>query len=213
MSNFAITFFGSELLQDTTLELNCGRRYGLIGLNGCGKSSLLAVLGNREVPIPEHIDIFHLTREIPASTKSALQCVMEVDEERMKLEKLADELATREDDESQDQLMDVYDRLDDMNADQAEMKAARILHGLGFTKEMQQKQAKDFSGGWRMRIALYVHNETLRFPLVCIQFIELCFCLLFYPGREHCSSSLTCCCWTNRPIIWIWMRACGLKRN
>ncbi|XP_037034060.1 ATP-binding cassette sub-family F member 2 [Bradysia coprophila] len=154
MSNFAITFFGSELLQDTTLELNCGRRYGLIGLNGCGKSSLLSVLGNREVPIPEHIDIFHLTREIPASTKSALQCVMEVDEERLKLEKMADELATREDDESQDQLMDIYDRLDDMNADQAEMKAARILHGLGFTKEMQQKQAKDFSGGWRMRIAL-----------------------------------------------------------
>lgn len=154
MSNFAITFFGSELLQDTTLELNCGRRYGLIGLNGCGKSSLLAVLGNREVPIPDHIDIFHLTREIPASTKSALQCVMEVDEERLKLEKMADELATREDDESQDQLMDIYDRLDDMNADLAEVKAARILHGLGFDKMMQQKQAKDFSGGWRMRIAL-----------------------------------------------------------
>lgn len=154
MSNFAITFFGSELLQDTTLELNCGRRYGLIGLNGCGKSSLLAVLGNREVPIPDHIDIFHLTREIPASTKSALQCVMEVDEERLKLEKLADELATKEDDESQDQLMDIYDRLDDMNADMAEVKAARILHGLGFDKAMQQKQAKDFSGGWRMRIAL-----------------------------------------------------------
>lgn len=154
MANFSITFFGSELLQDTTLELNCGRRYGLIGLNGCGKSSLLSVLGNREVPIPDHIDIFHLTREIPASTKSALECVMEVDEERLKLERLADELATKEDDESQDQLMDVYERLDDMAADLAEVKAARILHGLGFTKEMQAKQAKDFSGGWRMRIAL-----------------------------------------------------------
>lgn len=154
MANFSITFFGSELLQDTMLELNCGRRYGLIGLNGCGKSSLLAVLGNREVPIPEHIDIFHLTREIPASSKSALQCVMEVDEERLKLEKLADELATKEDDESQDQLMDIYERLDDMAADLAEVKAARILHGLGFTKDMQAKQAKDFSGGWRMRIAL-----------------------------------------------------------
>lgn len=154
MANFSITFFGSELLQDTTLELNCGRRYGLIGLNGCGKSSLLSVLGNREVPIPDHIDIFHLTREIPASSKSALECVMEVDEERLKLERLADELATKEDDESQDQLMDVYERLDDMSADMAEVKAARILHGLGFTKEMQVKQAKDFSGGWRMRIAL-----------------------------------------------------------
>lgn len=154
IANFSITFFGSEMLQDTTLELNCGRRYGLIGLNGCGKSSLLSVLGNRETPIQEHIDIFHLSREIPASSKSALQCVMEVDEERMKLEKLAEELATREDDESQEQLMDVYERLDDMSADAAEAKAARLLHGLGFDKVMQQKQAKDFSGGWRMRIAL-----------------------------------------------------------
>lgn len=118
VENFSITFFGAELLQDTMLELNCGRRYGLIGINGCGKSSLLSVLGNREVPIPEHIDIFHLTREIPASSKTALQCVMEVDEERIKLEKLADRLATCEDDESQDQLMDVYERLDDMAADQ-----------------------------------------------------------------------------------------------
>ncbi|XP_055915163.1 ATP-binding cassette sub-family F member 2 [Eupeodes corollae] len=154
IANFSITFFGSELLQDTMLELNCGRRYGLIGLNGCGKSSLLAVLGNREVPIPEHIDIFHLTREIPASSKSALQCVMEVDEERIKLEKLAEELASSEEDDAQDQLIDIYERLDDMSADCAEAKAARILHGLGFTKDMQNKQAKDFSGGWRMRIAL-----------------------------------------------------------
>lgn len=112
------------------------------------------MLGNREAPIQDHIDIYHLNREIPASSKTALQCVMEVDEERMKLEKLAEELATREDDESQDQLMDVYERLDEMSADLAEVKAARILHGLGFTKEMQQKAAKNFSGGWRMRIAL-----------------------------------------------------------
>lgn len=154
LANFSITFFGSELLQDTMLELNCGRRYGLIGLNGCGKSSLLAVLGNREVPIPDHIDIFHLTREIPASTKTALQCVMEVDAERIKLEKLAEELAMSEEDDAQEQLIDIYERLDDMSADQAEAKAARILHGLGFDKAMQQKQAKDFSGGWRMRIAL-----------------------------------------------------------
>ncbi|XP_050088639.1 ATP-binding cassette sub-family F member 2 [Anopheles aquasalis] len=153
-SNFSITFFGSEMLQDTMLELNCGRRYGLLGANGCGKSSLLSVLGNREVPIPDHIDIFHLTREIPASSKTALQCVMEVDEERIKLEKMADALVDQEDDEAQEQLMDIYDRLDEMSADQAEAKASRILHGLGFTKEMQQKAAKEFSGGWRMRIAL-----------------------------------------------------------
>lgn len=49
--------------------------------------------------------------------------------------------------ESQEQLLDVYDRLDDLSADTAEARAAHILHGLGFTKEMQQKATKDFSGG------------------------------------------------------------------
>lgn len=152
--NFSITFHGSELLQDTRLELNCGRRYGLIGLNGSGKSTLLAVLGNREVPIPDHIDIFHLSREMPASDKTALQCVMEVDEERVRLEGLADQLVSCEDDESQEQLMDVYERLEELSADTAEARAGYLLHGLGFTKEMQEKKTKDFSGGWRMRIAL-----------------------------------------------------------
>ena len=46
--------------QETKLELSCGNRYGLMGVNGCGKSCLLAVLGNREVPIQDHIDIFYL---------------------------------------------------------------------------------------------------------------------------------------------------------
>lgn len=48
---------------------------------------------------------------------------------------------------AQEQLMDVYDRLDELSADTAEARAANILHGLGFTKEMQQKATKDFSGG------------------------------------------------------------------
>ena len=79
---------------------------------------------------------------------------MEVDEERIKLEKMAEELSCCEDDEAQEQLMDIYERLDELSADQAEMKASRLLNGLGFDKGMQAKAAKDFSGGWRMRIAL-----------------------------------------------------------
>ncbi|XP_050699131.1 ATP-binding cassette sub-family F member 2-like isoform X2 [Eriocheir sinensis] len=154
IDNFSITFHGSEMLQDTKLELNCGRRYGLIGTNGCGKSTLLATLANREVPIQSHIDIFHLVREMPASDKTALQCVMEVDEERIRLEALAEELAASEGDEAQEQLMDIYERLEDLGADTAEAKAAFILHGLGFTHSMMEKKCRDFSGGWRMRIAL-----------------------------------------------------------
>merc|ERR1712045_689826 len=74
--------------------------------------------------------------------------------ERIKLEKLAEELATCEDDESQEYLMAVYERLDDIGADTAESRAAHLLMGLQFTPAMQNKQCKDFSGGWRMRIAL-----------------------------------------------------------
>jgi len=154
IDNFSVTFYGANLLQDTKLELSTGSRYGLMGENGCGKSTLLAVLGNREVPIQDHIDIYYLDREMPASEKTALECVKEADEERIKLEKLAEELATAEDDESQDYLMQVYERLDDLGADTAEARAAHILNGLQFTPEMQNKKCKDYSGGWRMRIAL-----------------------------------------------------------
>merc|ERR1712018_627690 len=102
----------------------------------------------------EHIDIYYLSREIPASDKTALQAVMEADAERIKLEKLAEELVHLEDDESQEYLREVYDRLDELGADTAEAKASHILKGLGFDKTMQAKKCKDFSGGWRMRIAL-----------------------------------------------------------
>lgn len=71
------------------------RRYGLLGLNGCGKSTLLTAIGLRELPIPEHMDIYHLTREIEASDMSALQAVISCDEERLKLEKEAEILAAQ----------------------------------------------------------------------------------------------------------------------
>jgi ATP-binding cassette subfamily F protein 2 len=165
IDGFSITFHGVELMNDTQLELNCGRRYGLIGLNGCGKSTLLSCLGRREVPIQEHIDIYHLTREMPPSEKTAIEAVLDVDQERVRLEALSEELAHYDDEESQDQLMDIYERLDEIGADKAMTKAAYILNGLGFNKEMQNKKCKDFSGGWRMRIslarALYVKPHLL----------------------------------------------------
>merc|ERR1719391_1349632 len=154
IDNFSVTFYGSELLQDTKLELSVGNRYGLIGANGCGKSALLAVLGNREVPIQEHVDIYYLDREVPASEKTAIQAVMEADEERIKLEALAEMLALETDDASQEYLMQVYERLDDLGADSAEARASHLLSGLQFTAAMQNKKCKDFSGGWRMRVSL-----------------------------------------------------------
>ena len=62
-----------------------------------GKSSLLAALSQRELPVPDHIDVFLLRREMAASDKTALQCVMEADEERNRLEREAEELGHRTD--------------------------------------------------------------------------------------------------------------------
>ena len=149
--------------------------YGLVGLNGCGKSTLLKALGARAVPIPHSIDIFFLSEEVePSDTITALEAVMSVDEERLRLERQADDLnhllaavAENPDDyvdeektaeEQQEDIMEalnaVYERLDALDASTAEVRARSILKGLGFTHEMQEKKTKDFSGGWRMRVSL-----------------------------------------------------------
>uniref|UniRef100_A0A672I1X8 ATP-binding cassette sub-family F member 2 n=1 Tax=Salarias fasciatus TaxID=181472 RepID=A0A672I1X8_SALFA len=181
ISSLSLTFHGQELLADTSLELNSGRRYGLIGLNGTGKSMLLSAIGHREIPIPEHIDIYHLTREMAPSEKSALQCVMEVDEQRIMLEKEAERLA-HEDSECE-KLMELYERLEELDADKAEVRASRILHGLGFSAAMQQKKLKDFSGGWRMRVALaraeVVSFKGLKLLRSCHGATEMCINQLF----------------------------------
>jgi ATP-binding cassette subfamily F protein 2 len=154
IESFTLLFHGHQLLEDARLELNYGRRYGLLGPNGCGKSCLLQALGAREVPIPSHIDIFLLDREMAGSDMTALEAVMAVDVEKAQLEAEAEALATADDPESEARLEDVYARLDALESDTAESRAASILHGLGFDKEMQGKKTRDFSGGWRMRISL-----------------------------------------------------------
>lgn len=153
LTNVSITHHGVNILEDTSIELNYGRRYGLIGPNGCGKSTMLTLLGEREFPIPDHMDIFHLTKEIDACDKTALEAVMDVDAERIFLEKKAEQLSTAGD-EYIDVLTDIYDRLDNLDASKAKTRCCELLFGLGFNKTMMQRKCKDFSGGWRMRIAL-----------------------------------------------------------
>jgi len=163
VENITILFFGKPLLDDTDLVLNYGNRYGLIGRNGSGKSTLFKVISARALPMPDGIDMFHLAEEIEASDKTALQAVMSVDKERQRLEREAEALNdiignTAEGDEPDeatlDRLNQLYERLDEMDASTAEVRASRILSGLGFSRERQHFKTRDFSGGWRMRIAL-----------------------------------------------------------
>merc|ERR1740139_1579570 len=177
VQNFTLAHKGHLMLDETEIVLNHGNRYGLIGRNGCGKSTLMKALGVRAVPIPAIIDQFHLKEEIePSKTLTAIDAVMSVDEERNRLEKEAETLnsaisalakaeaegglneenGTME--EQQEEIMNflsiIYDRLDALDSSTAESRARGILKGLGFTHAMQGKVTADFSGGWRMRVSL-----------------------------------------------------------
>jgi ATP-binding cassette subfamily F protein 2 len=161
VANITLLYHGRPMLEEAELSLNYGNRYGFIGRNGCGKSTFLKAIGARCFPIPEGIEVYHLKEEIEATEKTALEAVMDVESERMALEVEAEELndlLTDEDVDDADELMDrlniIYERLDQMDAATAEVRACRILTGLGFTKKTMDKMTKDFSGGWRMRIAL-----------------------------------------------------------
>jgi len=151
---FSLTFYGKELISDTMLELNYGRRYGLIGQNGSGKTQMLKAIAAREIPIPSHIDIFHLSEEVAASDRTALQSVIDIVEtEHKRLEAEEERLLVEEGPDSA-ALQNIYERLDRLEPATFTARAGELLHGLGFSNEMMQKQTKDLSGGWRMRVAL-----------------------------------------------------------
>eukprot|EP01137_Pigoraptor_chileana_P011919 Opistho-2@63537 len=154
IESFNLSFHGQELIADATIELNFGRRYGLLGHNGSGKSTFLKCLAGREVPIPENIDIFLLNEEMAPSDRTALQAVIDtVAAEVHRLEAEETRLMEEEGPESQ-ALQDVYERLELLDPATFEKRAGELLYGLGFSQEMMAKKTRDMSGGWRMRVAL-----------------------------------------------------------
>ncbi|KAL9620060.1 MAG: hypothetical protein Q9160_005350 [Pyrenula sp. 1 TL-2023] len=154
ITSASLVFHGKVLFNDTTIELNFGRRYGLLGENGCGKSTLLKSLDRREFPIPEHIDIYLLNEGAPPSDLGALEWVVtQAENEVARLEKLIEEKMETEGPESQI-VLDLSDRIDNLDQSTFQTRASLILTGLGFNKKTINKKTKDMSGGWRMRVAL-----------------------------------------------------------
>ena len=101
INSASLVFHGKVLITDTTLELNYGRRYGLLGENGCGKSTLLKAIDKREFPIPEHVDLYLLNEGAPPSDLGALEWVVkEAENEMERLDKLAEEILERDGPES-----------------------------------------------------------------------------------------------------------------
>merc|ERR1711998_552883 len=154
ISGFSMNISGTELVSETEIELTIGRRYGLIGANGSGKTNFLQCIANREIPIPDHMDMYHLHEEAAPSDRTALQAVVDhVVAEIAKLEARAEQIM--EDFGPEDErLAMIYERLDELDPTTFEANASELLWGLGFTQVMMEKMTKDMSGGWRMRVAL-----------------------------------------------------------
>lgn len=162
IENFDIAFGDKTLLTGADLTLVYGRRYGMVGRNGIGKSTLLKMISSGQLKISSHISVLHVEQEVVGNDITALDSVLECDEKRHNLiveeKKLMELMGSNgpmpDDNQMGTRLQEIYVELQQIEADKAPAKASVILAGLGFSPEMQRTATKEFSGGWRMRIAL-----------------------------------------------------------
>ena len=154
IKNISFTLEGRKLIDSSTVTIPTGHKVGIVGRNGAGKTTLFKlirgewVLDEGEIEIPRGARIGGIAQEVPSGPESLISVVLAADVERMDLMAEAD-TAT-----DPTRISDIYMRLADIEAHSAEARAASILHGLGFDNEDQQRPCSDYSGGWRMRVAL-----------------------------------------------------------
>ncbi|OYX30917.1 MAG: glycosyl transferase family 1 [Caulobacterales bacterium 32-69-10] len=145
--------YGRRFFDETSVSLPVGAKVGLVGRNGIGKSTLFKLVlgqlqpGGGEISFPKGARIGSVDQEHPASPVSLLDTILEADVERDRLTK---ELETAD----PEHLGEIYARLIEIDADRAPSRAAEILSGLGFTTADLARPMSEFSGGWRMRVAL-----------------------------------------------------------
>lgn len=158
LTKFDISMGSRVLITDGEITLLYGRRYGLVGRNGMGKTTLLRAIADRELAgIPAHLQILHVEQEAVGNDLTVLESVLEADVERaalVKEEKMLTEASKNGDASADARLVAVYAKLVEIEADKAQARAAAILSGLGFPPAAQERPTKEFSGGWRMRTAL-----------------------------------------------------------
>ncbi|HBY55269.1 MAG TPA: ABC transporter ATP-binding protein, partial [Coxiellaceae bacterium] len=149
---------GKKLLFDqASAAIFAKQKVGIIGVNGSGKSSLFSLLLQKispdggDVYVQSNIRIAYLAQEVPNTTISALQYVMDGDVE---LAALMQQLKKAEENHDGHLVMELHNRLYEVGGYTLESRAAKLLVGLGFRIDEQQKAVNAFSGGWRMRLNL-----------------------------------------------------------
>ena len=157
LKNFALRRGERLLLSDVNLALHAGWRVGVIGRNGCGKSSLFAtILGEIEpdrgdLDLPGRVRIASVAQETPSLPDPAIDFVLSGDEQVYSIIRAEAEAMDRED---YDAVAEAHQKLAEINGYDATARAGRLLHGLGFPAETHARAVSDFSGGWRVRLNL-----------------------------------------------------------
>lgn len=156
LSDISYSVAGRQILNNVNLQISEKQRIGLVGRNGCGKSTLLKIiLGQKEadagkVQIESGRQVLSVRQEIPTGDISPRDYLLSQDKRRNELLQKLEDYS-----ETQPELVpDIYDELISINAFDAESRAAVVLKGLGFSEEEQNLPLDNFSGGYRMRIAL-----------------------------------------------------------
>jgi ATP-binding cassette subfamily F protein 3 len=154
IENLTYRIGGRVLLERASLALPAGHHAGLVGRNGTGKSTLLKLIAGElhadsgDIALPNGTRMGMVAQEAPAGPESLIETVLMADRERTAL------LAEAEHATDPHRIADIHTRLADIEAHRAPARAATILHGLGFSADQQLRPCRDFSGGWRMRVAL-----------------------------------------------------------
>lgn len=150
---------GKVLLEDTDLKIAWGRRYALLANNGLGKSVLLKSLADGSIPTPSTMSTYLVSQELMVTGASCIDYVMQSDDRHKRLSEREAELEGRLGEASEEEmdvllheLEDVSERLRQLASNSA--MSHKILHGLGFNKNMMQNSAESLSGGYKMRLSL-----------------------------------------------------------
>ncbi|MBS0563059.1 MAG: ABC-F family ATP-binding cassette domain-containing protein [Proteobacteria bacterium] len=154
ISDITYSVEGRPLFEAASATIPTGHKVGLVGQNGTGKTTLFRLIRGElaleggEIALPSRARIGGVAQEVPSSSTSLLDTVLAADEERASL------LAESHHAADPHRIAEIQHRLADIDAWSAEGRASAILRGLGFDAEAQRRPCSDFSGGWRMRVAL-----------------------------------------------------------
>ena len=156
-SNLSLKRGQTELLENASATINPKQKVGLVGKNGCGKSSLFSLLKKEltpeggEVNYPANWRVSWVNQETPALDISAIDYVIQGDREYCRLQQ---ELERANEHNDGNAIARIHGQLETLDAWTIQSRAASLLHGLGFSQEETTQPVKAFSGGWRMRLNL-----------------------------------------------------------